>query len=144
MSKNIQFIHKRFKNGRELVKPKSNNLTDKKNILKYENIRLAIKTTFKIIGAAAAAANLLFELRIPEKKDDKLTNSKKGNVILVDSTAKLNFTSSAMKPGAIKQTKQGVNISAKVTIKIKTKRRKLKTLSANILPVFLFFNFAAV
>ena len=46
---------------------------------------------FNIIGAAAAAANLLFEFKIPEKKDDKLTNSKKGNVILVNSTAKLNF-----------------------------------------------------
>ena len=37
MSKNIQFIHKRFRNNRELVKPKTNNLTDKKSILKYEN-----------------------------------------------------------------------------------------------------------
>ena len=57
---------------------------------------------FKIIGAAEAAANLLFEFKIPEKKDDKLTNSKNGNVILVSSTAKLNFRSSPAKPGAIK------------------------------------------
>ena len=46
-------------------------------------IRLLIKTIFKIIGAAAAAANLLLVFRIPEKKDDKLTNNKKGKVILV-------------------------------------------------------------
>ena len=37
MSKNIQFIHKRYRNNRELVKPKIDNLTDKKSILKYEN-----------------------------------------------------------------------------------------------------------
>ena len=46
---------------------------------------------FKIIGAAAAAANLLLEFKIPEKKDDRLTNNKKGNVILVSSTARLNL-----------------------------------------------------
>ena len=42
---------------------------------------------------------------IPEKKDDKLTNKRKGNVILVNSTARLNFISSVIKPGAIKKTK---------------------------------------
>ena len=41
---------------------------------------------FNIIGAAAAAANLLLELRMPEKKEDKLTNNKNGKVILVNST----------------------------------------------------------
>ena len=35
-----------------------------------------------MIGDAAAAANLLFELRIPEKKEDRLTNNRNGNVIL--------------------------------------------------------------
>ena len=60
-------------------------------ILDKRIIKLIIKTTFKIIGAAAAAANLLFELSIPAKKDDRLTNNKNGNVILVSSTAKLNL-----------------------------------------------------
>ena len=64
-----------------------------------------INTTFKIIGAAAAAANLLYEFKIPEKKEERLTNSKKGKVILVNSTAKLNFISSTTKPGAIKYSK---------------------------------------
>ena len=63
---------------------------------------LNIKIIFKIIGAAAATANLLLEFKMPEKKDDKLTNNKKGNVILVNSTARLNLISSEMKPGAIK------------------------------------------
>ena len=38
---------------------------------------------FKIIGADAAAANFWCEFSIAEKKDDKLTNNKNGNVILV-------------------------------------------------------------
>ena len=37
-----------------------------------------------MIGAAAAAANLLLEFSIPEKKEDRLTKSKKGKVILVN------------------------------------------------------------
>ena len=62
---------------------------------------LNIKIIFKIIGAAAATANLLLEFKMPEKKDDKLTNNKKGNVILVNSTARLNFCVFSSKPGAI-------------------------------------------
>ena len=69
---------------------------------KYEIKILIIKITFKIIGAAAAAANLLFEFKIPEKNEDKLTKNKKGNVILVNSTARLNFILSSANPGAIK------------------------------------------
>ena len=61
-----------------------------------------IKIIFKIIGAAAAAANLLFEFKIPEKKDDRLTKNKNGKVILVSSTAKLNFSASLWKAGASK------------------------------------------
>ena len=38
---------------------------------------------FKIIGAAAAAANLLCEFKIAEKKEAKDTNIKNGKVILV-------------------------------------------------------------
>ena len=56
---------------------------------------------FNIIGAAAAAANLLLELRMPEKKEDKLTNNKNGKVILVSSTARLNFILSSINPGAM-------------------------------------------
>ena len=44
------------------------------------------------MGAAAAAANLLLVFKIPDNKEDKLTKSKNGNVILVNSTAKLNFS----------------------------------------------------
>ena len=53
------------------------------------------------MGAAAAAANLLFVLRIPEKKEERLTKNKNGNVILVSSTARLNFSTSSTNPGAI-------------------------------------------
>ena len=51
--------------------------------LKKKNKILMIKIKFSIIGAAAAAANLLLEFKIPEKKEDKLTNNKNGRVILV-------------------------------------------------------------
>ena len=61
-----------------------------------------MSTIFKAIGAAAAAANLLFVFKIPASIEDKLTKSKKGKVILVNSTAKLNFSLSAKKPGAIR------------------------------------------
>ena len=36
--------------------------------------------------------NLLLVFKIPDNKEDKLTKSKNGNVILVNSTAKLNFS----------------------------------------------------
>ena len=51
-----------------------------------------MSTIFKAIGAAAAAANLLFVFKIPDSIEDKLTNNKKGKVILVNSTAKFNFS----------------------------------------------------
>jgi hypothetical protein len=68
-------------------------------------IKLKIKIIFRIIGAAAAAANLLLEFRIPEKKEERLINIKKGNVILVNSTARLNFMLFSTNPGAIIKTK---------------------------------------
>ena len=54
-------------------------------------IRLLIKTKFNIIGAAAAAANLLLVFRIPEKKDDKLTKNKNNHKRALESKNKNNF-----------------------------------------------------
>ena len=70
---------------------------------------MIIKTIFKIIGAAAVSANLLCELRIAEKKDTKDTSSKKGNVILVRFIAIDIFSVLSIKPGAIIETKNGIN-----------------------------------
>ena len=53
---------------------------------------------------------------MPEKKEDKLTNNKKGNVILVSSTAKSNLVLFSVNPGAIICIKYGVKISTRVTI----------------------------
>ena len=53
-----------------------------------------IKIIFNIIGAAAAAANLLYELRIAPKKEAKHIKNKNGKVILLKSTASLNFSGS--------------------------------------------------
>ena len=49
---------------------------------------------FSIIGAAAAAANLLYELSIAAKNEAKHTKNKKGKVILLKSIARLNFSGS--------------------------------------------------
>ena len=99
---------------------------------------------FKIIGAAAAAANLLLAFRMPEKKDDKLTKSKNGNVILVSSTAISNFNPFSINPGAIIQTKYGVKISTNVIKNNKINIKRLNTSSANFFPCRLLDNFADV
>ena len=89
---------------------------------------LTIKIMFKIIGAAAAAANLLFEFRIPEKKDDKLTNNKNGNMILVKEIVRSSLSVSPEKPGAITKMNDGIKISI-----IKTTINKLIKSKLNIL-----------
>ena len=88
------------------------------------------------MGAAEAAANLLCELSIAPKKEDKLTNNKNGKVILVNNIVNSNFSEFSVKPGAIKKTKVGINISI---TKIKNKspiKSKLKTLFANCWAIF--------
>ena len=47
-----------------------------------------------MIGAAAAAANLLYELSIAEKKDARHIKNKNGKVILLKFTASFNFSGS--------------------------------------------------
>ena len=53
---------------------------------------MMIKTIFNTIGAAEAAANLLCEFNIAPKKEDKLTNNKKGKVILVKAVSYTHLT----------------------------------------------------
>ena len=74
---------------------------------------------------------MLCEFNIAEKKDDKLTNNKKGNVILVRLIAVSNFSEFSVKPGAINFTNNGINISITKTIASKDKKRILKILFAN-------------
>ena len=93
---------------------------------------MLIKIIFRIIGAAEATANLLWVFNIAEKKDDKLTNIKNGNVILVKSIASLTFSLSSVKPGAIKPTKVGIKISITRTKNSRPKNNKLKIPFANI------------
>ena len=99
---------------------------------------MMIKTIFNTIGAAEAAANLLCEFKIAPKKEDKLTNNKKGKVILVKVVANSNFLISSTKPGAINPTKIGMKISIMRTKKNKTKNNKLKTSLANLFDLDLF------
>ena len=60
-----------------------------------------IKKIFKIIGTAAATANLLWEFNIAEKNDEIHTNNKKGKVILVSEIVKSSLSEFSVKPGAI-------------------------------------------
>ena len=101
---------------------------------------LLIKMTFKIKGAAEAAANLLCEFKIAPKKEDKLTNIKNGKVILVKVIANSNFLVSSTKPGAINSTKIGMKISIMRTKKNKAKNNKLKTSFANLFDLTLFLS----
>ena len=90
----------------------------------------------RIIGAAAAAANLLCEFKIAEKKDARLIKNKKGNVILVRSVAIFNFSVSFENPGAINLIKAGMNISIIKIVKNKPNSNRLKIVLAK---VFAFF-----
>ena len=74
---------------------------------------------------------------MPEKKEDKLTNIKKGKVILVKSIAIFIFSLSSTNPGAIKFTTIGIKISATKTKNNKAKNNKLKILLAKIFDFFL-------
>ena len=92
---------------------------------------------FKKSGAAAAAANLLWEFNIAEKKEAILIKNKNGKVILVKSTANLNFSFTSEKPGAINLIKLGIKIST-IIVRLKSaKTSKLNTEFANFCALFL-------
>ena len=71
------------------------------------------------------------EFNIAEKKDDKLTNNRKGKVILVREIVRSNLSELSEKPGAIIKTNDGINISITNTINNKPINNKLKILFAN-------------
>ena len=84
---------------------------------------------------------MLYEFKIAEKKEARLTNNINGNVIFVSCTANKNFSGLDLKPGAIMLTKIGINNS---TIAIRIRRKidnKLKILLAKFRAfVFPFIN----
>ena len=100
-----------------------------------------IKNMFKTIGAAAATANLPFEFKIAEKKEDKDTNNKKGKVILLRSVASLNFSGSLVKPGEIKKINPPIKISAIIVSGNSTINKKLKTELVKFSDRFFMLNF---
>ena len=97
----------------------------------FPKTNIPIITIFRIIGAAEAAANRLCEFKIAEKKDAKLTNNIKGKVIFVKLVAKANFSGLDLKPGAINDTKKGINNSTKSTNAKRKIVKRLKILLAN-------------
>ena len=69
--------------------------------VKLDRIIIAlIRQIFNKIGVAAAAANLPNEFNTPDINETKEINNKYGNVILVKSIARLNFSESSKNPGA--------------------------------------------
>ena len=86
---------------------------------------------FNIIGAAEAAANLLCEFKIAEKKDAKQMKNKNGKVILVKSIATFNFSVSFVNPGAIILINDVINISIIKIVKNSPNNNKLKIVFAN-------------
>ena len=102
----------------------------------FENNKINIKIIFKIIGAADAAANLLCEFKIAEKKEAKHTKNKNGKVIRVKLIANSIFASSFINPGAMIDTNTGMKISTIITKKNKLKNKRLKILLANISDCF--------
>ena len=101
-----------------------------------EKISTKIKIMFKIIGAAAAAANLLCEFRIAEKNEAKQIKNKKGKVILVKFTAASIFSKSPTKPGAIIETNAGMKISTIIVKNNSPIKRRLKISLANLFDCF--------
>ena len=92
-------------------------------------IKHRINKIFKIIGAAAAAANLLWEFKIADKKEASEIKSKKGKVSLVKFIANCIFSLSSLNPGAIIFTNPGMKISIRmvVTNRKKTNKYLVKT-----------------
>ena len=84
------------------------------------------------MGEAAAAPNLLWEFKIAEKKDARLTKNKNGNVIRVKLIARLVLSSLSEKPGAIILIKAGMNISIIIVIINNPISNKLKTFVAKL------------
>ena len=77
---------------------------------------------------------------IAEKKDAKIINNKKGNVILVNVIANSIFCESFSNPGAIRSTNNGISISMMIINKSKPKISKLKILLAKFSDNFFLFN----
>ncbi len=103
-----------------------------------------IKKIFNIIGAAADAANLLFEFSIADKKDESETNNKKGNVILLNVFATSNLLGSSTKPGEIINITPPMKISHKNTSPKSIINKKLNIEFANKYDCFLFLNFVYI
>ena len=69
-----------------------------------------------------------------------LIKNKNGKVILVKSTANLNFSSISEKPGAINFIKLGIKISTNTVRLKRAKTNKLNTVFANFCAFFLLDN----
>ena len=114
----------------------NNILTDRLDFLKKLILKLKQYSIFNIIGAAAAAANLLCEFKIAEKNEAKQIKNKKGKVILVKFIATSIFSKSPTNPGAIIETNTGIKISIIIVKNNNPKKSRLKISLANLFDCF--------
>ena len=98
------------------------------------------KTIFKIIGKAADNANLLLAFNIDEYIEEMLIRIKKGNIIRDVLINCENFSEFSENPGAIKNKKEGIKISTKITINKVDKANINKILPANLFASYFSFS----
>ena len=82
---------------------------------------------------AAAAANFPMVFKIPDASATKDIKTKYGRVILVNNTAKSNFSGEPTKPGTKTIRAQGIIISITITKRSNTHSNNEKACSANTL-----------
>ena len=92
---------------------------------------------FKITGAAAGAANLLREFKMPDWNDTIEMNNKNGKVIRDSSIASEIFSGLLVNPGAKMVTNQGIRYSTNMTNKPTKKVRTDMAFAANKIACFL-------
>ena len=96
---------------------------------------------FKIIGAAAGAANLLKEFKMPDWNETTDINNKKGKVMRHKVVANSIFWGSPTKPGARMLMTQGIKNS---TISTKIPTKNARTEIAEDAKIKAFLRFSAV
>lgn len=99
----------------------------------------AIIIRFKMIGAAAGAANFPREFKMPDWKETMEINSRNGKVIRERVVVSSSFPGSSAKPGASSRTTPGIKISITITKRVTKNVRAENSLRCKIEGVFPLF-----
>ena len=98
----------------------------------------AIIIRFKMIGAAAGAANFPREFKMPDWKETMEINSRNGKVIRERVVVSSSFPGSSAKPGASSRTTPGIKISITITKRVTKNVRAEIALDAKLRASSLF------